>query len=220
VATPADLGTTPLVVTALVCGALGVFLVAAGVVALLGLRGVRFAVRTLLGLLLLSLGAIAGLVTAGLQGYRALTREDLAARLVVRPTGSQRFTVSVREPGQREKIYDVAGDELVVDAHILKWKPLVNVFGLHTAYQLGRVGGRYRSLRQERSAPRTVYDLAEEQKINLFDLRESHVLFAPLVDAEYGSGTFVSVTRPAALEVRVSTTGLLMREVTAHETER
>jgi hypothetical protein len=215
VATPADLGTTPLVVTALVCGALGVLLVAAGVVALLGLRGFRFAVRTLLGLLLLSLGAMAGLVTAGLQGYRALTREDVAARLVVRPTGSQRFTVSVREPGQREKTYDVAGDELVVDAHILKWKPLVNVFGLHTAYQLGRVGGRYRSLRQERSAPRTVYDLAEEQRINLFDLRQSHVLFSPLVDAEYGSATFVSVTRPAALEVRVSTTGLLMREVAA-----
>ena len=40
-------------------------------------------------------------------------------------------------------------------------------------------------------------------------------LFAPLVDAEYGSGTFVSVTRPAELEVRVSTTGLLMREVAA-----
>ena len=212
-ATPGDLGTTPLVVTALVCGALGVFLVAAGVVALLGLRGLRFATRTLLGLLLLSLGAIAGLVTAGLQGYRALTREDLAARLVVRPTGAQRFTVSVREKGQREKTYDVAGDELFVDAHILKWKPLVNVFGLHTAYQLGRVGGRYRSLRQERSGPRTVYDLTEEQTLNLFDLRQSHVLFAPLVDAEYGSGTFVSVTRPVELEVRVSTTGLLMREV-------
>jgi len=215
VATPADIGTTPLVVTALVCGALGVVLVAAGVVALLALRGVRFAVRTLLGLLLLSLGAMAGLVTAGLQGYRALTREDLAARLVVRPTGPQRFTVVLREPGQLEKTYDVAGDELVVDAHILKWKPLVNVFGLHTAYQLGRIGGRYRNLREERLAPRTVYDVAEEQRINLFDLRQSHLLFAPLVDAEYGSATFVSVTRPATLEVRVSTTGLLMREVAA-----
>ena len=213
--TPADIGTTPLVVTALVCGVLGVFLVAAGVVALLGLRGVRFAVRTLLGLLLLSLGAIAGLVTAGLQGYRALTREDLAARLVVRPIAPQRFSVSVREPGKLEKSYEIAGDEVFVDAHILKWKPLVNVFGLHTAYQLGRVGGRYRSLRQERSAPRTVHDLAEEQKINLFDLRESHVLFAPLVDAEYGSGTFIAVTHPAELEVRVSTTGLLIREVAA-----
>src|SRR5204863_6499857 len=118
---PADVGTTPLLLTALVCAALGGFLVAAGVVALLGLRGVRFAVRTVLGLLLLSLAAMAALVTAGVQGYRALTREDTAAHLVVRPIGSQRFTVLVRQAGKPERTYELAGDEIFVEAHILKW---------------------------------------------------------------------------------------------------
>jgi hypothetical protein len=36
---------------------------------------------------------------------------------------------------------------------------------------------------------------------------------ALLVDAEYGSATYVEVQRPARFQVRVSTTGLLMREV-------
>jgi hypothetical protein len=33
-----------------------------------------------------------------------------------------------------------------------------------------------------------------------------------LLDAKYGSATYVKVTQAAELEVRVSTTGLLMRE--------
>jgi len=36
-------------------------------------------------------------------------------------------------------------------------------------------------------------------------------VLAPLVDATYGSGTFISVARPAQYEVRVSTSGLLIR---------
>ena len=213
--TTADVGTAPLVAVAIVSGALGILLVSVGVVALLGLHPVKFTVRMLAGLLFLSLGALAGVVTAGLHGYRALTREVLAARVFVRPTGPQRFTAVVREPGGRETTYDLAGDEITVDAHILKWKPLLNVLGLHTAYELGRVGGRYHDIRQERSAPRTVYALTEEKTVDLFDLRRQHELLGPLVDAEYGSATFVSVTRPAELEVRVSTTGLLLREAAA-----
>jgi hypothetical protein len=215
VLTTVDIGTSPLLAAAIGFGALGTVFVIAGVLALLGLHPARFALRTFLGLILLSVGALAGVVTAGLQGYRALTREEVAARLSVRPTGPQRFTVVVRVPGPggRESSYSIVGDEITVDAHILKWKPLVNVLGLHTAYELGRVGGRYRDLGQERTGARTVYSLAEDRTVDLFDLRQQYALFGPLVDAEYGSATFVSVTRPAELEVRVSTTGLLLREV-------
>ena len=203
----ATIGTAPLLGAAIGFGVLGALLVAAGVLALFGAHPGRFAVRTLFGLLLLSLGALAGVITAGVQGYLALTREELAARLTVRPTGPHRFTVLIRETGGREASYQLAGDEIMVDAHILKWKPLVNVLGLHTAYQLGRVSGRYRDIQQERSGPRTVYSLAEEKTVDLFDLRQRYDLLSPLVDAEYGSATFVSVKRPAELELRVSTTG-------------
>lgn len=214
--TTGAIGTTPLLIAAIFFGGLGVVLIAAGILALFGMHAGRFAVRTLLGLLLFSLGALCGVVTAGLQGYRALTREDLAARLSVRPTGPQRFTVTVREPSGRERTYALAGDEVTVDAHILKWKPLANMLGLHTAYQLDRVGGRYRDLRQERTSPRTLHALSEEGTVDLFDLRQRYDLLAPLVDAEYGSATFISVSHPAELEVRVSTTGLLVREVRPH----
>jgi len=189
--------------------------VVAGVVALMWARPLRFVLRTLSGLLLLSLGALAGTVAIGTQGYRALTREDLAARLTVRPAGPQRFVATVRFPDGREATFDLAGDEIYVDAHILKWKPLANVLGLHTAYELDRVAGRYQSIEQERSALRTVHSLAQDKPLDLFRLRQRYAFLGTLLDAEYGSATFVSVTRPAELELRVSTSGLLMRDASA-----
>jgi hypothetical protein len=42
---------------------------------------------------------------------------------------------------------------------------------------------------------------------------ERYAFLEALLDAEYGSATFARVTQPAELEARVSTTGLLMREV-------
>jgi hypothetical protein len=107
--------------------------------------------------------------------------------------------------------YDLLGDEIYVDAHILKWKPVANIFGLHTSYELDRVAGRYRSIEQERSAPRSVHSVARDRPVDLFGLRQRHAFLAPLLDAEYGSPTFVPVTGPAELELRVSTTGLLIR---------
>jgi hypothetical protein len=208
----AQLSSSPFLLAALLLGALGVILVLAGIVALFRARLLRFAVRTLAGLLLVSLGTIAGGIALGVQGYRALTREDVAARLFVRPSGSQRFAATVRYPDGREVGFDVAGDEIYVDAHILKWKPIANVLGLHTSYELGRIAGRYRDLEQERSSPRTVYSLAPTRPVNLFDLRQRYAFLGKVMDAEYGSATFVPVTRPAELEVRVSTTGVLMRE--------
>jgi hypothetical protein len=84
---------------------------------------------------------------------------------------------------------------------------------LHTAYELDRLAGRYQALEQERSAARTIYTLSQDKPVNLFGLRQRYAFLAPLFDAEYGSATFVPVKGPAELEVRVSTTGLLVREV-------
>ncbi len=211
---PSALLGSPLSIAALVLGAAGALLVLAGMVALVRLRPLRFALRTLAGLLLLSLAGLAGTLFLGVQGYRTLTREDVAARVSVRPTGPQSFAATLKYPDGRQAAYTLAGDEIYVDARILKWKPVANVVGLHTAYELDRVAGRYRDLEQERGAPRTVYPLGTEKPVDLFGLRRRYAFLAPLLDAEYGSASFVPVTQPAELELRVSTTGLLIRDTT------
>jgi hypothetical protein len=212
---PPGIPATPLAIGAFVFAALGALFLIAALIALFHVRVLGFAVRLLAAVALLALGSLFGAIAIGTQGYRALTREDLAARIVVQPTGDQRFSATVRFPDGREASYDVAGDEIYVDAHILKWRPLANVLGLHTEYELARLAGRYRDIDAERRAQRTVYPLGAERPLDLFSLRQRHTFLGPLVDAQYGSATFVPVTERAELEVRVSTTGLLMRDVSA-----
>ena len=197
----------------LVFGFIGALLLLSGIGALLRLRPIRFVSRTMFGLLLLAVGTLAATIAIGTHGYTALTREEIAATLLVQPTGPQRFSATVRYPDLREVKFELAGDEVYVDAQILKWKPMANVFGLHTAYELDRIAGRYRSIDHERSAPRTVFPLARDKPLDLFDLRQRYTFLAPLLDAEYGSASYVSVSRPAEIELRVSTAGLLMREI-------
>ena len=210
---PTELATSPMFLAAAALGILGAILLLAGLAALLRARPLRFVLRTLTGMLLLALGGLAGTIAIGTQGYRALTHEEVAARVLVQPAGAQHFSATFRFADGREATVDIAGDELYVDAYILKWRPIANVLGLHTTYELARVSGRYRAIEQERSAPRTVYAVALAKPVDLVTLRLRHAFLAPLLDAEYGSATFVPVTQRAELEVRVSTTGLLIREI-------
>ena len=167
----------------------------------------------LIAITVLAAGLLAGAVFLGIQGYRAFTREDLAARISVQPVAPQRFAALVKFPDGKVAHLDLAGDEIYVDARILKWKPMANLVGLHTAYELDRIAGRYRALEDERNKPRTVHELGRTKAVDLFDLRRRYDFLSRVVDAEYGSGTFVPVSGPAELELRVSTTGLLIRPV-------
>lgn len=207
-----ELTDAPLFLLAAIFGVLGVLLILAGIGSFIYLQLKQSAIRVVAGLLLLALGTLAGTISVGMMGYRALTREDVAANIAVKPTGKQRFMATFRFPDGRESTYELAGDEIYVDAHILKWHPYANLIGLHTAYEIDRVAGRYHAVKDEREAVRTVHALARDKPVDLYALGRRYTFLAPVLDAEYGSATFVPVTRPAELELRVSTTGLLMRE--------
>lgn len=165
----------------------------------------------LLTLLMLSLSLLFGTISLATQGYRALTREELAAEVEIFPEDNQNFIAHFTFPDGSEAEYTLKGDELYVDAHILKWKPIANILGLHTAYELDRVAGRYINLEDEQTKPRTVHSLAKDKIANMFDLRRKYEFLSPLLDAEYGSASFVNVKKTKRLNILVSTTGLLIR---------
>lgn len=175
-------------------------------------RAFRTASGTLLALLTLSLSALAGTLSVSTQGYRALTHEELAASVTTRKLSDQRFEAHVVFSDGRDTVFVLAGDEFYVDAHILKWKPLANLIGFHTDYSLDRISGRYVALEDEQSEPRTVFSLSRPRSLDLFELRRRYPILGWLVDAEYGSGTFIGAEDEAAYDVLVSTSGLLVRE--------
>jgi hypothetical protein len=200
-----------LLVVAVTSAVLGAIFVVAGSVAFGRRHLLPGASGLLLGALFGTVAALAATIAAATQGYRALTREEVVATVRVQPTAPARFRATFQFADGRTDAFDLCGDQLQVDAHILKWKPVVNVLGLHTAYELDRVAGRYRELDAERDSARTVFSLAADKPLNMFHLREKWSFLAPFLDAEYGSGTFQNVDRPATFEVRLSTTGLLIR---------
>src|SRR5258708_16350670 len=97
-----DLSYSPLLLAAIALGTLGALLLLAALIALLRIRPLGFALHTLGGLVLLLLGSVLGMIALGTQGYRALAREDLAARLFVKPATAQRFSVTTRFPDGRD----------------------------------------------------------------------------------------------------------------------
>jgi hypothetical protein len=167
----------------------------------------------LAGALLIVCSMLLGAITVGIHGYRAFTQEALAATIKTEPLGPQRFRATVTLPDNSLHMFDLAGDAVYVDAHVLKWRPIGTLLGLETVYELDRISGRYQALSDEQSRERTVYSLAANKPFDAFDLARRYWILRPFVDAEYGSATFIGATAPggATYEVRVSTTGLLVR---------
>lgn len=202
-----------LIIAAILFTVLSLVFFIAGIVALKRKRLLGTGVSLLLALLMLSLAALLGTISIATQGYRALTREEVAAVVKTEPIDPGRFQARFHFPDGREAVFSLNGDELYVDAHILKWKPIANYFGLHTSYELDRVAGRYSKLEDEQTKARTVFSLSQKKPVDMFTLRRRFPLLKPLLDAEYGSATFIAATKAAEFEVRVSTTGLLIRKV-------
>src|SRR2546428_1078597 len=192
----------PLLIAALCLLIVGVATVAAVPRAVRERRWLGGLIRTLVGALLLFLGVLAATISAGIRGYRALTYEEVAAKVKTEPVGLQRFRATIVLPDQRLAMYELAGDAFYVDAHILKWHPWANLVGLHTAYELDRVAGRYNSVSDERARPHTVYSLSQERVVDVFFLARRFRLFGPLVDAQYGSAAFVAGAEAAGFEER------------------
>lgn len=201
----------PLVIIAILFALLALVFLIATIVALKKGKLFNMAMKFVFTLLMLSLAALFGTISISLQGYQALTKEELAAVVKIEPTGVQKFTARFTLPDNSEREFSLAGDQLYVDAHILKWKPLINIFGLHTVYELDRVAGRYEDLNEETSKSRTVYALSKDKPVDMFHLRRRFEILKPLVDAEYGSATFINSNRVEELKIMVSTTGLLIR---------
>jgi hypothetical protein len=171
--------------------------------------------RLIVALLALSLGLLSLTISVATQGYVALTREVLAATVTVVPMGPQRFAALVQIPGGETRRFELAGDELYLDAHIVKWHPYANFVGLHTAFELDRIGGRYRLIDHEQQRPRTVYSLKRDRPFgaDVFAFAQRYPVLGGIVDAEYGSATFVPADEEVRYAVLVSTTGLLARRL-------
>lgn len=160
--------------------------------------------------------AFAGMFCLGalsLRGYIGFNHEQIVATITVEPAGADQFQAHIITPNGIQNSFLISGDQLVVDAAILKWKPIANIMGLHTSYELLRVYGRYLMLKDEQTKPHTVFGLQKGAEwVDLFELQRRFSQFHYFYDAEYGSASFVPAKEKQKFELFISTSGLLFRK--------
>lgn len=201
-----------LTILIIACGVLSLVFFVVAITALRRRKLLSSLLRLLLSALFLTLAALFATITIATVGYKALTYEETAATVRIEPLAAKSFMAHFTFPDGRQASYKLAGDELYIDAHILKWKYFVNILGLHTAYELDRLAGRYIDVQDELVSPRTVFALSPDRPLNMFNLRQRYFFLRGLLDADYGSATFINSEKPASFEIRVSATGLLIRD--------
>lgn len=174
-------------------------------------------IRRLLGLSLILLTAAVAALLWSVQTYRVLTREEMVAQIVCEPPlAGTEYTFVIQmtpiengQPGRSEK-FPMAGDQWAVGGDFLKWSPRLNLLGIPNRYKLSRLSSRYWTAADERSKPRTVYDLnggtpAPWRWLYRYGIR------LPFVDAVYGNTAYLPARPGEAWGVYVGLTGYLLR---------
>lgn len=179
------------------------------------LRRARFLAAgssALFGLLFLVIAGGFFIVALNLRTYARLTHEQPVAELVFEAKGPQSYQVIVTQvPSGSMQILQVSGDEWQMDARVLKWRGWANLLGLDAQYRLERFSGRYRDIEQERTAPRSVYPLAENPGVDIWTMAANKSRWVPFVDAVYGSATYLPMANGARYQVTMTQSGLLAR---------
>jgi len=201
----------PLPVITAVLFVLGLLLIVMAVRRLRRRRPFTASVQGLGGLLLLSLAALLFAIALNLYTYQVLTQEQAVAEVRFEALGPQYYRMYLLPEKDTPAVVELRGDEWQIDSRVLKWHGLANLVGMKTAYRLERVSGRYRDVRQERQAVRTVHDLEYGRGLDLWALAQKHNQRIPWVDAIYGSAAYMPMVDKARYRISMSTSGLVVR---------
>ena len=168
-------------------------------------------IRGTLGIALLAGVAVLGFSALDIYSYRQLAAEKVIATISFRSLGAQQFMANFVELDGADRHFELYGDQWQLDSRIIKWHGLLNRLGLPTGYRLDRISGRYLSLSDEQTKPRSIYAL--QQSATSVDLWHWLRQFGgqSIVDARYGNSTFLPMVDGGQYQISVSTTGLLAR---------
>lgn len=164
------------------------------------------------GAILISLAISFFLIISNLYTYQRLSHEQLLAKVHMQQLNDQHYLITLdfldTKPSQ---IFELKGDEWQIDARILKWKYPIIWLGLDSHYQFERISGRYIEIDSERNKERTVYNLTKVQTTDVWPIIRKHQHYIPLIDALYGTASYVPMRDQAEYEVSLSQTGLIVR---------
>ena len=183
------------------------------------LRGMM---RCGLGLIPILIGIICALLAVALHGYTQLTDEQDVALLRFEQLAPQSFNATLTYPDGRSSQHILVGDDWRLEAQFIKWQSYATLLGAKPLYRLERLTGRYFDPQLEQNAPRSVIslDLTEStlpirlpENLDLWRQARRQPWLGKMVDASYGSATYLPMRDNVTYQVSVTNSGLLAREI-------
>ncbi|ARN75850.1 cation/multidrug efflux pump [Oceanicoccus sagamiensis] len=168
--------------------------------------------RGMSGLLLVVASVLLALAAFDFYSYKQLSKEETIATISFARLDEQRFQVSLVDSDGVERSYELNGDLWQLDARIIKWNRFFAGMGMQPGYRMDRLSGRYYSLEKEHSEQRTVYQLSNSKSVlDMWSWLHEYGQNMSVVDASYGSATYLPMDDGALFSVSLSSTGLVSR---------
>jgi len=169
-------------------------------------------IKGLIGLVAF-LGAIFAVgIALDFYSYQQLSKETPVATISFAKKGRQTYVATITEEKGIKRVFNLKGDLWQLDARLIKWTGALASIGLEPGYKLDRISGRYLSLEQERSGSRSVFSLHESKNpVDIWELVSTYLPKGLIIDATYGSATYLPMTDDAIFAVTLSSNGLVAR---------
>jgi hypothetical protein len=169
--------------------------------------------RSILGLILVLLALSLLWLTLLVQTYLGLTNDIKVARVHATSVSNILHMMSVDltlydQNGRQtsEQTYIINGDEWMLQGDVIKFPSWLNILGVHSGYKLTRLEGRYDDPKLESTSRHTVVTLNGGDD-NFFKTVQEQAWTSPIVQAAYGSSTFLQPDGKT-YDVLISQTGL------------
>jgi hypothetical protein len=168
--------------------------------------------RGMFGLVLLALAVVVALAAWDLRGYHQVLAEQPLGTLAFSQQGEQHFAVTLVGPEGNEQHFELNGDMWQLDVRMLKWTDALARLGFKPGYRLDRLSGRYVTLEDEQQRPRSVLALrSDKPTLDVwYWLHRINHQFS-LLDATYGSATYMPMVDGAMFSVSMGSSGLVAR---------
>ena len=169
-------------------------------------------VTGMFGLALLALATGVGIVAYDIYSYKQILSEQPVATINFEAIEDQHFDAVIVDANGKQQRFNLHGDQWQLDARIIKWKGYFSGFGIKPAYRLDRLSGRYYDIQKETTAKRSAYEISSSPlKLDIWKFVNEHARWFSVVDARYGSATYMPMKNGALYEVTLSNTGLVAR---------
>jgi hypothetical protein len=170
-------------------------------------------IRGMFGLSLLVAAIAVGAISYDIYSYKQILSEQPVATINFDVIEEQYFVaILVDAKTGKQQRFNLHGDQWQLDARIIKWKGYFSSFGIKPAYRLDRLSGRYYDIEKETTGKRSVFSIAAmPYQIDVWRLLNEHAKWFPVIDARYGSATYLPMKKDALYEISLSNTGLVAR---------